>query len=90
MTLEEIRSKIKEGATTIKAIEMLTNYIAENPKDDEARTLRGMKYWSMGERASAIHDYLEAIEINPQSKAVQALKATNEILDYYNKDLYNP
>ena len=49
-----------------------------------------MKYWSCGNRALAINDYLAAIKINPESKAVQALKATNEILDYYNKDLYNP
>ena len=38
----------------------------------------------------AINDYLEAIRINPDSKARQALQATNDILDYYNKDLYNP
>ena len=46
--------------------------------------------WRIGARVSAINDYLAAVKINPESKAKLALKATYEILDYYNKDLYNP
>lgn len=90
MTLEEIRSKINDGISKEEAIRLLTEFIDANPKNDEALTLRGMQHWGMGERAKAINDYLAAIEINPDSKARLALKATNEILDYYNKDLYNP
>lgn len=89
MTFEEIKQQIK-GLTAEEAIKRLDQYIAENPKDDNALTIRGMKHWSCGNRALAINDYLAAIDINPESKAVQALKATNEILDFYNKDLYNP
>lgn len=88
--LEEIKSAIHDGMPADEAIKILTRYITENPQNDEALTIRGMKYWSMGNRASAINDYLAAIKINPESKAKLALKATNEILDYYNKDLYNP
>ena len=65
-------------------------YIEAHPDNDEALTTRGMQYWSMGDRAKAINDYLAAIRLNPDSKAKMALKATNQILDYYNKDLYNP
>ena len=90
-TLEEIRSEIKEkNLESEDAVRLLTEYIENNPKDDEALTLRGMKQWSLGRRSLAINDYLEAIAINPDSKAKQALQATNDILDYYNKDLYNP
>ena len=90
-TLEEIKTEIRERLMApAKAVEQLDAYIAANPSDDEALTLRGMKHWSLGERALAINDYLEAIRINPDSKARQALQATNDILDYYNKDLYNP
>ncbi|MDE7381148.1 MAG: tetratricopeptide repeat protein [Muribaculaceae bacterium] len=90
MTLSEIKEKINTSLSSEEGIQMLTEYIEQNPKDDEALTLRGMKYWGLGQRANAINDYLKAIEINPESKAKLALKATNEILDYYNKDLYNP
>lgn len=91
MTLQEIKTKIqKEHIAPAGAIDLLDPYIAANPRDDEALTLRGIKHWSCGHRAEAINDYLAAIKINPESKAVEAMKATYDILDYYNKDLYNP
>lgn len=89
MTIEELKKKI-EGLSGEEAVKVLSDFIEENPDNDEAYTMRGMKYWGMQKRSAAINDYLKAIRLNPDSKAVQALKAANEILDYYNKDLYNP
>lgn len=89
MTFEEAK-EYTSGLSAEEAITRLDQYLTEHPDDDNALTIRGMKHWSCGNRALAINDYLAAIKINPQSKSVQALKATNEILDYYNKDLYNP
>lgn len=89
MTLKEIQIKI-QSMDALEAIQLLTDYIAEHPKDDEALTLRGLRYFGNGNRAAAINDYLEALRINPDSRAKNALKAANDILDYYNKDLYNP
>lgn len=92
MTIAELRESIK-GLSGEEAVKALTSYIEEHQGDadlDEALTLRGMKYWGMQKRSAAINDYLAAIRLNPESKAVQALKATNDILDYYNTDLYNP
>lgn len=85
MKLEDIKKEMPE-----KAIPLLDEYIKLNPEDDEAYTLRGMKYWAAGKRSLAIKDYLSAIRINPESKAKMALQSANEILDYYNKDLLNP
>ena len=85
MTLDEIKALNPE-----KAIELLTEYLSLHPKDDEALTERGLKYWSLNKRKEAINDYLAAIKINPQSRAKMALEFANSILDYYNKDLYNP
>lgn len=87
--MEKLREQIK-GLGTEEAIEVLSRHIADHPEDDEALTLRGLKYWSAGKRSEAIGDYLAAIRINPDSRARQALQAANDILDYYNKDLYNP
>lgn len=86
---ENLRQQIKAAAFD-EAIELLTKYIAEHPNEDEAYTMRGMRYWGAGKRSLAIKDYLSAVRINPASRASQALKAANEILDYRNKDLYNP
>lgn len=86
---QELR-ELTRGLTADEAIARLTEYIAEHPESDEALTMRGMRYWGLSRRADAINDYLAAIRFNPESRAVQALKATNEILDFYNKDLFNP
>ncbi len=69
---------------------LINEYIAVNPDDDRALTLRGMKHWGAGKRALAINDYLRALEINPQSTARAALQSATEILDYRNTDLFNP
>ena len=92
MTGSELKESIR-GMGADEAVAWLTEYIDSHPGDpslDEALTIRGMKYWGMQKRSQAINDYLAAIRLNPQSRAVQALKAANDILDYYNKDLYNP
>ncbi len=83
--IEEIKSLSPE-----EAVSSLDIYLKDNPEDTDALTLRGMRHWSLGHRSQAINDYLAAIKIDPNCKAQQALKATNDILNYYNKDLYNP
>ena len=85
MTLDEIRN-----LPPAEAIEVLDNYIAEAPSDEEAYTLRGLKHWALGHHSKAINDYLKAISINPEGKAKHALASANEILNFYNKDIYNP
>lgn len=85
MTLEEIKS-----LPALEAIEKLNIYLTSHPDDDEALTIRGLKYWSLNKRKEAINDYLAAIAINPDSRAKMALQYANSILDYYNKDLLNP
>ena len=37
----------------------------------------------------ALNNYLEAIEKNPESPAVNAKKMLMDILEFYNKDMYN-
>lgn len=90
MTIDQLKTEVKMASSQEEAIKILSDYIAANPQDDEALTMRGMKYWGAGQRALALNDYLEAIRINPESRARMALQASEEILDYRNKDLYNP
>lgn len=85
----DIKEEIK-GLDTDHAIIRLTEIIGSDPDCEEAYILRGLKYWSAGNRAACIADYLSAIRINPDSRAREALRAVNEILDYRNKDLLNP
>lgn len=90
MTLDEIKNSIEHGSDVTVCIQMLTAYIHVHPDSDEAYYLRGVRYWSMGRRSESINDYLAAIRINPKSKATMALKTAYEILNFYNKDIFNP
>jgi tetratricopeptide (TPR) repeat protein len=73
-----------------EAIRRLDIFIEHNPADTEALTLRGLKHFGAGHRSLAIADYLAALQIDPDCSARQALEHANSILDFYNKDLFNP
>ncbi len=51
---------------------------------------RGKLQWKLGKRAEAITDYEHATALDAYSPAAQALAVTRDIMDFYNKDLYNP
>ena len=73
-----------------KQIEELTNLINATGRDDELYYRRGKLYWKMGKRAESLTDFNTAIAINPESPASEYLKMLNDIMDFYNTDLYNP
>lgn len=90
MTLDDIKKRIEDGSDNGEAITWLTEYLNANPEAEEAYIMRGMQYWSKSQRGKAITDYLSAIRLNPDSQAKTLLASANQILDFYNKDLYNP
>lgn len=89
-SLEEIRDMLKSGCQPVDAINELNKLISEEPENEDAILERGMLHWGAGSRALAINDFHSALALNPESLARQALQNANDILDYYNKDLYNP
>ena len=87
--LSNIRELIQEGELTI-AIEKLSAYIQSDVTDnDEPYYLLGNAYRKQGNWQLALNNYLEAMERNPESPAVQAHKMAMDILNFYNKDMYN-
>ena len=87
--LSNIRKLIQEGELNI-AIEQLTTYIQSDTTDnDEPYYLLGNAYRKQGNWQLALNNYLEAIERNPESPAFQAHKMVMDILNFYNKDMYN-
>ena len=77
----------EESAARLRSLDARS---AADGSDEDALIERGRLYWALGLRGEAIGDYLAAQRLNPSGKATQLLKATYAILDYYNKDLYNP
>lgn len=85
MLISEIK-KLPPG----EAIAILDKIITQEPTNEGALIIRGLKHWSIGNRREAINDYLAALQLNPQSEAKSLLQYSNSILDFYNKDLLNP
>ncbi|MGN1263339.1 MAG: tetratricopeptide repeat protein [Prevotella sp.] len=50
----------------------------------------GNKFRREGKWHEAINNYIAAIERDPDSPAVEAKQMLEDILGYYNKDMYNP
>lgn len=87
--MNEIKQLIYEGKLD-EAICLLDAYIKEHPTDDMAWYLRGNANRKKGDFQQALNNYLEAMERNPDSPAVQAHAMLMKILDYNNNDIYNP
>ena len=73
-----------------EAIRLIQSFQADGgTMDDELFYLLGNAWRKKGNWQMAMNNYLEAVHLNPESPAQQALDIANEILDFYNKDMYN-
>lgn len=87
--LQEIKTLIEQGDTE-SAIDALTNFIRNDAHvNDEPYYLLGNAYRKKGDWQQALNNYLEAIDRNPESPARAARDMIMDILNFYNKDMYN-
>ena len=86
--MEAIKQLILDNKAD-EAIRLLDEIIAADPKNDEAFYLRGNAWRKKGNMQLAINNYLEAMEINPESPARQAHAMMMKIMNFFNKDMYN-
>ncbi len=80
-----------EGQEALEA----ANEIVENKGVDRdmlanAYYLRGNAYRQQGNVRMALNSYLESMELDPDGPAAEAYRHIQELLDFYNKDYYNP
>lgn len=87
--LKTIKELISQGNVE-QAIQMLDDYLQDSSTfRDEAFYLRGNAYRKLENWKEALNNYRLAIELNPESPAVQAQQMAMHILNFYNKDMYN-
>lgn len=87
--MKEIKELIRTDRTD-EAIGLLNDFIATHPEcNDEPYYLLGNAYRKLGNWQLALNNYLEAIERNPDSPAAEARRMVMDILEFYNKDMYN-
>lgn len=87
--MNTIKQLIFENKTS-EAIRLLDTYIEKYPAADDAWYLRGNAYRKEENFQQALNNYLKAIELNPDSPAVEAHAMLMKILNYNNKEIYNP
>ncbi len=60
------------------------------PADADVLYMKGKIRWKMGRKAEAMSSYASVVDLNPDSPAAIALAQARQIMNFYNKDLYNP
>ncbi|WP_294605947.1 tetratricopeptide repeat protein [uncultured Bacteroides sp.] len=87
--LNTIKELINQG-NVVEAIQLLDEYLATGSTNrDEAFYLRGNAYRKQGNWQQALNNYQYAIDLNPDSPAREAHRMVMDILNFFNKDMYN-
>ena len=71
-----------------EAIRLLNVQINGHKSDDRLYYMRGNAYFKSGNWQCAMEDYMQAISINAESPATEAIKMARNILEFYNKEIY--
>lgn len=87
--LTTIKKQINEGLLA-EASEQLKDIIQKNEEDvDVAFYLLGNICRKRGDWQGALNHYQDAINLNPESPAKDARAMVMDILNFYNKDMFN-
>lgn len=85
-TIKELISRGEVG----QAIGQLDRLLESDfPQKEMAYYLRGNAYRKQGNWQQALNNYQYAMDINPESPAREARRMVIDILNFYNKDMYN-
>lgn len=100
--LADLATLIEAESPSRKAIETLfdenkldeaeaaLDIMAETSDRPWALYMKGRIAWKQGQKSRAISFYSEAAGLDPNSEAATALEQARAVMDFYNKDLYNP
>ena len=92
-TIQEIKDMLSrsEGEQALNAAnEIVEGKGVSRETLANAYYLRGNAYRQNGNIRMALNSYLEAMDIDPDGPAAEAYRHLQELLDFYNKDYYNP
>ena len=92
-TIQEIKDMLSHSESEqalVAANEIVENKGISKETLAQAYYLRGNAFRQNGNIRMALNSYLEAMDIDPDGPAAEAYRHIQELLDYYNKDYYNP
>lgn len=86
---DKIQKQIADG-DVINAIQQLKNTLStDDISKDIVYYLLGNAYRKLGNWKEALDNYQYALDINPHSPAKNARAMVIDILNFYNKDMFN-
>lgn len=88
MELSVLKNRLTEGVSET-LIQDFKEYISAHPESDEAYFLLGNAYRRQENWEFALNAYQQAMDLNVESPARMAYDAIQEVLAFYNKDMYN-
>lgn len=86
--IETIKKLIAEGHIS-EAINLAKNCMGQG-NDAMLHYLMGNAYMKQGNRKEAMNAYRLSEQLDPESPAAETRKMIDNIMAFYNKDLYNP
>jgi tetratricopeptide (TPR) repeat protein len=92
-TIQEIKDMLSHSESEqalVAANEIVENKGISKETLAQAYYLRGNAFRQNGNIRMALNSYLEAMDIDPDGPAAEAYRHLQELLDFYNKDYYNP
>lgn len=93
MNKEELYNNIRnltEQESYARALEYTEEHLSLNTEDDMLWYLKGNIYKKQEQWQDAINCYTTAISINPLNPATTMRRICIDILNFYDKTLYNP
>lgn len=92
MTIEEIKAMLADSKSNdvIAAVDQMVAMGGDKAVLAQAYYLRGNAYRQQGDMRRALNSYLESMDLEPDGPAAQAYRTIQEILNFYDHDLYNP
>ena len=87
-TYEQIKKMIADGFVEEAVAAARESMGGDN--DAQLLYLMGNAYMKQGLRKEAMNAYRKAAKIDPEGPAVEAQRMLDQIMAFYNKDLYNP
>lgn len=90
--IQTIKQMLNESRSleVIAAVDEMASTDVDTATMAMAYYLRGNAYRQQGDMRQAMNSYLASMELDPDGPAAQAYRTIQEILNFYDHDLYNP
>ncbi len=90
--IQTIKQMLNESRSleVITAVDEMASTDVDTATMAMAYYLRGNAYRQQGDMRQAMNSYLASMELDPDGPAAQAYRTIQEILNFYDHDLYNP